>query len=71
MIKQWMSKVPERCDLCDGSIKDSFVDGRMKRSSTWAIFCLSCHKEDGAGLGTGLGQQYDRRDDGVWEKVGG
>ena len=56
------------------SVDAEFVDGRVRGISNWAIMCLGCHAERGAGLGTGLGQRYTRvgnHPDGDYEKTGG
>lgn len=62
----WVGDQPTKCDLCEGSITDTFIDGRMgqvKGKGKWAIMCLECHKAEGQGLGQGKGQQYQKQDD--------
>jgi len=54
---KWYGVMPKRCDICDGELKEAFIDGRTK-VGFWAIMCLACHKEFGVGLGTGKGQKY-------------
>ena len=68
--KTWMSKDPERCDICMGVIGPEFVDGRTTYGGWWACMCLACHRNVGVGLGIGRGQRYQRRND-VFVKVEG
>lgn len=56
--KKWLSPAPTHCQLCEETLKGSFIDGRT-RFGPWAIMCITCHLFDGAGLGTGHGQKYD------------
>ena len=68
--RYWMGSKPEKCDLCQGSLKSEFVDGATRRGP-WAIMCPRCHKMFGFGLGSGLGQQYTLGDGDRWWKTGG
>lgn len=54
-----MSEMPEQCEVCDGSLEDGFVDGKMKISGRWAIMCLGCFMVYGVGLGVDHGQEYN------------
>lgn len=45
--------IPERCQLCDDYLKDSFVNCKTS-GGNWAIVCEKCYK----GLGTGKGTKY-------------
>jgi hypothetical protein len=64
---KWAGKRPKACDLCSVSLDGvDFVDGRTVYGP-WANMCLPCHETSGLGLGTGLGQKFDK--DGL--KVGG
>jgi len=56
---KWKGLDPE-CDFCQRVLSDegAFVDGRIHRSRQWAIMCLSCYMEQGAGFGEGNGQLY-------------
>ncbi len=72
MAKYWLSPVPTGCGLCKNPILTEFVDGSLKDGIGWGCFCPTCwkiygHKE----LGPGLGQRYQRQEDGKWLKVGG
>ncbi len=58
--KIWNGNPPNKCDLCENPIKDTFVDGKMKGYNSWAIFCPECFKIHGKGLGVGLGQMYHK-----------
>lgn len=57
-IKKWCGPAPELCDVCSGTIAESFVDGLTTRGY-WAILCAGCHVICGCGLGEGRGQKYD------------
>ncbi len=66
--KKWMGSIPSECDLCGMPILQVFVDGKTRMGS-WANMCLSCFKQDGVGLGTGLGQKYQLQTSGDYENV--
>src|SRR5512140_322292 len=55
----WFGTVPEKCDLCNTPITDTFIDGRVFHLGSWAIMCPACYKLRGTGLGTGIGQKYE------------
>ena len=57
------------CNVCGQEIKGEFVDGKLKRGSTWALMCIPCFKRHGSGLGLRKGQLYKKEEDGVWYKV--
>ncbi len=46
------------CDFCKKDSPTCFVDGRVKGCLTWAVMCLDCFKEHGAGIGQSTGQKY-------------
>lgn len=64
--KKWIGTLPDRCQLCNGSVcdlrLDGFIDGKTVHGP-WAIMGPACFRIYGTGLGTGRGQRYDR--DGV------
>lgn len=65
---------PEKCDLCKTPIKGVFYDCVLaiepyRRS--WGNVCQSCYKLYGIGLGTGLGQKYEKKSDGKYHKTDG
>ena len=66
---EWIGTVPT-CNFCQKSLVSVFVDGKTNLGP-WATMCLDCHRVNGLGLGTGLGQKYQRNADGKWYKVGG
>lgn len=70
MADYWFSKKPEKCDMCQGSINNYFIDGKTVYGS-WAIMHKACHSQYGVGLGTGKGQAYKLQEDGKWKKVAG
>ena len=53
-------KIPKKCDICGGPLKNGWVDGATEMG-TWANMCMKCFKKHGKGLGTGKGQQYDKK----------
>jgi len=57
MEKSWDGAEPDACDICDGRIPKTFVDGAT-RMGPWAVMCPACHASHGVGLGTGRGQKY-------------
>lgn len=62
MTVQWCSPTPTNCDICDGSISDTFYDAATDYGP-WGIMCPMCFKGHGRGLGLGKGQEYRRSDD--------
>lgn len=60
----------KRCDVCGYLCSGRIYDARIKNTSIWAWLCEACFFEKAKGLGTGLGQQYDKID-GKWQKVAG
>lgn len=40
---------------------DVIVDGRLAGTSQWGWMCEDCHRRYGVGLGTGLGQKWQRQ----------
>lgn len=61
---------PKECDICHELIGEVFVDGKTCYGP-WANMCPACFKEIGIGLGTGLGQKYQKKEDGNYVKVEG
>lgn len=69
--KIWHGDKPEKCEVCEGAIKEIFVDGRMKRGM-WAMMCVTCVETSGVGVGPGKGQKYQlEKSSGDWVKVAG
>ena len=60
VIKNWIGSPPETCNLCNRTIIDYFVDGRVNGRSSWANMCKQCHIDYGVGFGVGKGQAYKR-----------
>lgn len=60
---------PKHCDICKKQIESFFVDGKTK-FGPWANMCQVCYSANGIGIGTGLGQIYQKKN-GVFEKVQG
>lgn len=56
---EWISEIPECCDLCQSKIDDMFADGKTL-DGPWAIMCPFCALTKGVGLGEGCGQLYSR-----------
>lgn len=62
---------PERCDMNACELTVTFFDAAT-HSGRWANMCPECFRVYGRGqLGQGLGQKYERQDDGRWLKVEG
>ena len=56
-MKIWYGVKPDRCDICTGKIRNSFIDGKSK-FGPWAIMCPICFAKAGIGLGIGKGAIY-------------
>ena len=62
--------VPDRCGVCRGPIRGTFVDGRTTlRGGIWATMCSACHEQHGCGLGDGTGHRYLQQPDGTWRRA--
>jgi len=63
---------PKKCDICKKDITDILYDSKT-RMGPWATMCSECYMKVRAyaGLGTGLGQKYQRQDDGRFLKIRG
>jgi len=59
--KKWYGTWPAQCDLCARPLETfpTFYDARLADDPRWGLFCADCWQRYGAGLGTGLGQEYD------------
>ena len=57
-----------KCDICKLPIETKFVDGKTT-SGPWAIMCPVCFTLHGVGLGTGLGQRYEKHQNNHEEKA--
>lgn len=66
----WHGKIGEKDDF-GGAISDVFIDGAVKGMGSWAIMNLANHAKFGRGLGTGMGQKYEKQPDGKWLKIEG
>ena len=57
---KWLGK-QENCDICKDTLGrfNTFYDGRLKDRTAWALMCKECWQYYGAGLGTGIGQEFD------------
>lgn len=53
----WKGPLPKKCEICDNTLRDQFVDGATARG--WAIMCRACAKLYSYGFGLGKGQLYD------------
>lgn len=58
-----LTEYGQPCNLCNGPIYHVLYDARLKGQSSWATMCEVCFNENGAGLGTGVGQKYE------WDKT--
>lgn len=55
------------CDFCHVE-PDILIDGKTVYGP-WALMCQKCHMEVGVGLGIGKGQQYLRKEEGIYVAV--
>lgn len=63
----------ENCDICGSQLKEArlYVDGKIDHAGgMWGNMCLSCFREQGSGIGWGVGQLY-RYDGFGWQCIGG
>ena len=68
--KYWQGVAPRKCDICDSPLIKGFYDAKTTKG-LWGCMCQKCFKLHGWGLGTGLGQKYEKQADGQWLKTGG
>ncbi len=70
MAKQveWMGET--KCDVCHHECGKELYDAKTKFGG-WATLCQSCYIAMGVGIGTGLGQKYEKQPDGKYVKVKG
>ena len=73
-------RVHERPVFWTGPLTDCDIDHRpfvavmydaKTKSGPWGNLCDRCFEAHGVGLGTGLGQRYERQDDGRWLRTAG
>lgn len=67
-VKIWRGGI--KCDCCQKVIARRLFDAAT-RMGPWATMCSACYGEWGVGLGTGRGQEYKQRGDGLFVKVDG
>ena len=62
-VKRWLGN-QTHCDICEENLRqsDTFYDGKIRGRSFWALMCLECWQLYGAGIGTGIGQEYNSAD---------
>lgn len=64
----WNGNV-KNCDICGGDFKSTMYDASTRHG--WGNLCHYCFTIHGKGLGTGLGQKYQKQPDNRWLKVEG
>ena len=67
--RYWQGRA-ETCGVCRQPLLNTMIDGATL-AGPWALMCAGCHARIGAGIGQGLGQEYQRTADNRWLKVGG
>lgn len=67
-MRIWEGKVV--CDRCDTVCNDVLYDA-LADIGSWGVFCHVCFVMCCIGLGVGLGQKYELKDDGKWHLVEG
>lgn len=61
--------VPENCDVCQTKFETIAYDAKTQKGP-WAWMCTTCYRDQGIGLGLGLGQAYKVIDN-QWIKTNG
>ena len=65
----------KQCDQCGNSLlkQKYLIDGAIKPGglSPWSYMCETCFPFKGAGIGWGIGQLYEKTNDGQWLLVAG
>ena len=56
----WLSKIPEKCDLCGGKIGRVFYDAKTPYGP-WALVCHRCYTAHKMATGVGRGQKYETK----------
>lgn len=57
------------CNICNQPAQSVMYDAATRRG--WGWLCPRCFRGEGCRLGTGVGQQYTKQDDGKYLKTGG
>ena len=72
-VLQFHFNPPPHCGVCGVELNSRrfFVDGRVSASGEWRDMCSRCFLANGAKLGPGKGQLFQRQTDGRWLLVGG
>lgn len=65
----WLSGVGIDDDFND-KVENTIIDGKTK-TGPWGLMTPASFARFGVGLGTGLGQKYEKQPDGKWLKVEG
>lgn len=65
----WLSPVGDVDDFGD-TIEDIIIDGKTEQGP-WALMTPKSFEENGVNLGLGLGQKYQKQEDGKWLKIDG
>ena len=70
MSKGSLINPPSKCDICGGEFKNGCIYDAKTCNGPWAYMCMQCFHDYGLGLGTGLGQEYQKQGD-KWIKTEG
>lgn len=68
----WLGQ--QKCDICSEDLSQLPAGTRLYDASTsqgWAVLCELDFMSQGCQLGTGLGQLYEKQEDGQFLKIGG
>ena len=68
-MKYWLSPVGEKDDF--GSPIDDIMYDAKSTMGPWGLMSPKSFRQYGVGLGTGLGQKYEKQADGKWLKTDG
>ena len=68
--KYWVGRT--QCDICKRKDPPELYDAKTSRG-TWALMCDFCWilLAQSLNLGVGIGQKYERQEDGRYLKTGG
>ena len=69
MEKYWIGDAPVSDDFAQ-VIEKEFIEGTTKKGA-WAFMTPESFKVHGRGFGEGVGQRYQKQEDGRWLKVEG
>ena len=67
----WMGSAPTKCQITGVDIINQFVDGQSRARGPWAIMHPDYFRIMGYTPAQGIGQLYEKQEDGRWLKIAG